>query len=93
MRGRLSTTAPVNFEEFFIPYTTTLSLNWPYLSDQVLQRTTSADANENGCGGIKMNEIFETHLRDIRNWSLGSRFKHSFPDLVDDVRIHDVIGR
>lgn len=109
------------FESFFVPYTTTLSLNWPYEPDQCLllarrhgdnttnapgategsnaPRVNSSDATsaiESAVNGsddgdeFVINPIFESHLRNLENWSLGTTFKNSFPDLVDDVRVKDV---
>lgn len=109
------------FESFFVPYTTTLSLNWPYEPDQCLLRTNrqgdeastapgaaertnapransndATNAIENAVNGsddgdeFAINPIFESHLRNLDNWSLGSAFRNSFPDLVDDVRVKDV---
>lgn len=78
----------VPFEEFFVPYTTTVSINWPYGREQVLVVTPSA--NPDDPSAVKMNPVFEAHLRDLRNWSLGTKFKQTFPQLVDEsVRIVD----
>lgn len=84
MRVRLITGSPVNFEEFFIPFTSTLSLNWSYAVGNVL-------SEEDDSGMVRINPAFETHLRDLRNWTLGSRFRDTFPTLVDhNVGIRDV---
>ena len=84
MRHRLISTAQVNFEEFFIPFTSTLSLNWPYGNDHVL----SQDSDDTST--VKMNPLFESHLRELSHWTLGTRFRDTFPDLVDqEVRIQD----
>lgn len=85
MRRRLITAAQVNFEEFFIPFTSTLSLNWPYADEHVLASDPDDPLT------VKMTSSFEGHLRDLRNWTLGSRFRETFPDLVDEeVGIRDV---
>ena len=40
-----------------------------------------------------MNPVFESHFRDLGNWSMGSGFKAAFPGLVDEsVRIEDGFG-
>jgi hypothetical protein len=67
----------VRFEEFFVPYTTTLSLNWPHANDKVL------DAAPDG-KDVSVNPEFEAHLRDLRNWSLGPTFQARFRDLIGD---------
>ncbi|KAK3707908.1 hypothetical protein LTR37_011760 [Vermiconidia calcicola] len=69
----------VKFEEFFIPFTSKLSVNWPYPHDQVLISNPADAANP-----VIMNPVFETHLRDLKNWSMGSIFANEFPFLVDD---------
>ncbi|KAK0312395.1 hypothetical protein LTR82_013865 [Friedmanniomyces endolithicus] len=84
MRKRLAASStPVRFDEFFVPYTTTLSLNWPHPTSQVLLPASPAEG-----GGVKMNPVFESHLRGLESWSLGADFQRAFPDLVVDVRIH-----
>lgn len=85
MRSRLIAGAQVNFEEFFIPFTSTLSLNWPYSNDHVLSEDPEDPSS------IKMNPVFEHHLRDLRHWTLGTRFQDTFPHLIDqEVGIQDV---
>ncbi|KAF1351042.1 hypothetical protein BDV97DRAFT_350946 [Delphinella strobiligena] len=107
------------FESFFVPFTTTLSLNWPYESTQCLlpaayhtkpstassgdgtvpdpsDASVTATAIENVVNGVDdgdefmINPVFESHLRNLDNWSLGSPFRNAFPDLVEDVKIKDV---
>lgn len=68
------------FDNFFIPFTTTLSLNWPYEPTDAL--LTSVD-NE----GLMINPVFERHLRRLENWSLGPAFAHAFPGLADTYRL------
>lgn len=85
MRSRIITGPNVNFEEFFIPFTSTLSLNWPYSDNQVLAEDPDDPTS------VKMTAGFESHLRDIRNWTLGPSFCDIFPNLIDqDVGIRDV---
>ena len=85
MRARLSSVDTVRFDEFFVPFTTTLSLNWQYPADQVLIQEPAAEAED-----LRLNPTFETHLRDLKNWSLGREFANAFPDLVEDVPIQDL---
>lgn len=68
------------FENYFIPYTTTLSLNWPYEpTDCILHNT---DTNE-----LLINPVFERHVRNLNNWSLGPAFVEAFPLLEGSCRI------
>lgn len=80
MRDRMVHLYPsIALENFFIPYTTTLSLNWPYdPSDTLL----SLDSDE-----LSINPVFERHLRDLNNWSLGPAFAKAFPALAETTRI------
>jgi len=64
------------FENFFIPYTTTLCLNWPYEDIDVLLQ--SPDTEE-----LMVNPVFERHLRRLENWTLGDAFAKAFPGLLD----------
>jgi len=69
------------FENFFIPFTTTLSLNWPYEpTDTLLSNPESEE--------LMINPVFERHLRNLHNWSLGPAFAKAFPALVETTRIN-----
>jgi Domain of unknown function (DUF3425) len=68
------------FDNFFIPFTTTLSLNWTYEPTDTL--LTSVDNEE-----LMINPVFERHLRRLENWSLGPAFAHAFPGLADTYRL------
>jgi hypothetical protein len=64
------------FDNFFIPFTTTLRLSWPYESTDTLLQ--SPDTEE-----LMINPVFERHLRNLDNWKLGSAFADAFPSLAD----------
>ncbi|RAR03606.1 bzip transcription factor protein [Stemphylium lycopersici] len=126
---------PVSFENFFIPFTTTISLNWPYehrdcllpasaVRTSTLSTTSSVTASSpfsthvnagspqgpatpqppstNGPGAMPtigplpkeedqwlINPAFETHLRDLNNWTLGPSFRGTFPVFADAVKIKE----
>nr|POE74643.1 hypothetical protein CFP56_37174 [Quercus suber] len=88
MRNNLVKTS-VNFEDFFVPYTTTLSLNWPYRDDQVLLRSHDPTDPQD----VKLNPDFEAHLRNIDNWSLGPAFQHAHPHLIDEADTDGDLGQ
>ena len=89
-------------ENYFIPYTTTLSLNWPY-SDAAMWREAPPRNPPNGeqaprTGGhepygpeapptLLLSPAFEAHIRDLSNWSLGPAFLRQYSELCEDVRI------
>lgn len=62
------------FENFFIPFTTTLSLNWPYEDTDTLLQGPESDE-------LMINPVFERHLRRLENWTLGEAFARTFPML------------
>ena len=70
-------------ELFFVPYTTTLSLNWPYDDVDIFAPPKPSD------GELALSPAFESHLRNLNNWSLGSAFTSQFPMLASGVRIED----
>ena len=70
----------VPFDEFFIPYTTTLSLNWPYEARDTLLTIPGTDE-------LSINPVFERHLLDLNNWTLGPAFAKAHPDLADTCKI------
>lgn len=62
------------FEDFFIPFTTTLHLNWPYEDTDTLLQAPDSDE-------LLINPVFERHLRRLENWTLGDAFAKTFPQL------------
>lgn len=73
------------FDNFFIPFTTTVSLNWPYEpTDTLLGGGVGRDGEE---GDLVINPVFERHLRRLENWSLGQAFANAFPGLQDTYRL------
>ncbi|KAF2087916.1 hypothetical protein K490DRAFT_40856 [Saccharata proteae CBS 121410] len=124
------------FNDFFIPFTTTVSVNWPYEARDVLlpaqppasstptaaatpaPGTATAPTNEPAASGTEapgspssivaaaasssgapggeqlqdewvINPAFESHIRNLENWSLGPAFRTAFPMLADYVRIRE----
>ncbi|PVH77815.1 hypothetical protein DL98DRAFT_261221 [Cadophora sp. DSE1049] len=68
------------FDNFFIPFTTTMSVNWPYEpTDTLLSGVDGED--------LVINPVFERHLRRLENWSLGPAFAKAFPGLQDTYRL------
>jgi len=68
------------FDNFFIPFTSTLSLNWPYEPTDTLLSSPESDE-------LMINPVFERHLRRLENWSLGPAFAKAFPGLQDTYRL------
>lgn len=116
-----------SLESFFVPFTTTISVNWPYKPEDCLlpgpglsrgsfstpsaaysaaspyssgtaaaasspqtPATTASNVHSFHDEQWVINPVFESHMRELSNWSLGPAFRHAFPHLVvDGVRIND----
>lgn len=78
----------ISLDNFFIPYTTTLSLNWKYEASDTLLNMGGAGVggnnggSEGGAEEFSINPVFERHLRDLSNWTLGPAFEKAFPALA-----------
>ena len=79
------------FDNFFIPFTGTLSLNWPYEPTDALLNSGSGNGGSglgfSEEGELLINPVFERHLRRLENWSLGPQFASAFPGLRDTFRV------
>ncbi|KAF7933493.1 hypothetical protein BELL_0208g00160 [Botrytis elliptica] len=79
------------FDNFFIPFTGTLSVNWPYEpTDALLNSGGGSGGSGLGLseeGELLINPVFERHLRRLENWSLGPQFASAFPGLRDTYRV------
>lgn len=81
MRDRLATSyQDYPFDNWFIPFTRGMSVNWPYETTDCL--LSAGDSDE-----LLINPVFERHMRNLSNWSLGQLFAESYPGLVDTTRI------
>lgn len=134
LRDRLCAHQPfIPFDTFFIPFTTTVSLNWPYEARDVLLPASRIHSNTLSTASSSVhpsspfsthvnagspagphtpqaagtpaslplstvpkeddqwliNPAFESHLRNLNNWSLGPNFRGTFPQLADAVKIKE----
>lgn len=77
-------------EEFFVPFTTTLSVNWAYEDVDALLRVPpptqgageGEGEGEEGVGEVLINPVFERHIGRLENWTVGDAFHDAFPELV-----------
>jgi hypothetical protein len=68
------------FENWFIPYTSTLSVNWPYEPTDCLLSTSESEE-------LTINPVFERHVMRLENWSLGPAFAKAHPAMANTARI------
>jgi hypothetical protein len=73
------------FDNFFIPFTTTLSLNWKYEDTDTLLQNPDSDE-------LMINPVFERHLRRLENWTLGDAFAKTFPTLAGTYNLKSESG-
>lgn len=69
------------FEHFFVPFTTTLSLNWPYEDTDTLLLQEAGGGGDGVTDELVINPVFERHLRRLENWTLGDAFARALPML------------
>lgn len=63
------------FENFFVPFSSTLNLNWPYDDSCVLLASPAGEE-------LMINPVFEQHLARAENWTVGEAFEREFPVLA-----------
>ena len=72
------------FDRFFVPHTKTESINWDHGENAMFVR---AEAPEDADGGQVLSHAYESHIRDLDNWTLGPAFAKEFPLLAASCRI------
>jgi hypothetical protein len=66
------------YADFFIPCAAEMCVNWPYNPADCLLRVGGRESDI-------INPVFEEHIRNLDNWTLGSEFGKRFPELMDAV--------
>ena len=72
----------INFDDFFVSFTYTLSVNWPYPQNSCIKTTPSSVPGEPPV--VQLDPNFVEHISRLENWSLGPEFVSNFPELVDE---------
>jgi hypothetical protein len=76
----------INFDDFFVSFTYTMNVNWPYPQSSCIITTPSSVPGEPPL--VELHPTFVEHIRRLENWSIGPEFVSAFPELVDEnVRI------
>ncbi|KPI44677.1 uncharacterized protein AB675_8765 [Cyphellophora attinorum] len=68
------------FELFFMPFTSGMSVNWPYDPTDCLISTSEKE-------DPIINPVFERHIRRLENWSVAPILMEQYPDLQDTARV------
>jgi hypothetical protein len=72
------------FELFFMPFTSGMSVNWPYDPTDCLISTSEKE-------DPIINPVFERHIRRLENWSVAPILMEQYPDLQDTARVKAVV--
>jgi hypothetical protein len=72
----------INFDDFFVTFTYTMSINWPYPQASCLTTTPSNVPGEPPV--VELSAAFIEHIRRLDNWSIGPEFAQNFPELIDE---------
>jgi hypothetical protein len=65
----------ITLDDFASAYSTSFFIRWQYDPSHVVITT-----NDNG---IQINPIYEEHIRQIRNWTVGDVFRRKFPEMSE----------
>jgi hypothetical protein len=66
----------ITFDHFAMVYSSSFDVSWPYNPSHILLSSSNADG-----GGIHLNPVYEQHVRQLRNWTIGEKFRKKFPEL------------
>lgn len=69
------------FDTFRYYSNTTLSVNWPYDASSALMLVSDSK--------VVVNPVFEQHLRNLSNWTVGQELVDAFPYLTGTVKVCD----
>ena len=72
------------FDRFFVPHNKTESLNWDYDEAAMFIKDCSSGSAD---GDQMLSQVYESHIRDVNNWTLGPAFAKEFPVLATGCRI------
>lgn len=84
MRDKLVTVyKDIDFNNFFIPFTAGLSVNWQY--DPMDCLIAMGPDNDDPI----INPVFDRHIKVQNNWTVNSKFMREFPMLKDTAKVKD----
>ena len=80
VRDYLVQNGDIRFDDFAAAYSSHFIIKWDYDPDLVvIERRKEAESEK---GQITINPVYEEHMRQIRNWTVGEAFRHKFPELA-----------
>lgn len=82
MRDYLVRHQDISFDEYANAFSLAFDVSWPYDESLIVQVDETTDSATNHC---RLNPIFEEHIRNINNWTVGSRYWQLYPVLAKAV--------
>ncbi|KAF9735108.1 trichothecene efflux pump [Paraphaeosphaeria minitans] len=67
----------VKFDDFASAYSVSFGIKWDYDPNLVI-----LTAGNDEHGNILINPIYEEHLRQLKNWTVGDNFRRKFPEMT-----------
>jgi hypothetical protein len=67
----------ITLDDFASAYSTSFFIRWDYDAANVIIAASGESF------GILINPIYEEHMRQIRNWSVGDIFRRKFPEMSE----------
>lgn len=86
----------ITFDDFAVVYSSTFDVSWPYNPSHIIETSStythtnqaspksSVDGgSDHNCAdqGINLNPVYEQHLGQLKNWTVGDKFRMKFPEL------------
>ncbi|KAI6784676.1 uncharacterized protein J7T54_006722 [Emericellopsis cladophorae] len=81
---RLRDWSPDRFEAYRAATARSLSVNWPYADSGAVVESESGDHEGQRAA---LNPIFEAHVRNLDNWTVGAEVAAAFPYMAPYVRV------
>ncbi|KAH6673091.1 hypothetical protein B0J14DRAFT_513097 [Halenospora varia] len=80
-RTYLITHPHITFDDFAMVYSSSFDVSWPYSPSHIIESSSGGMGGDGGGAGISLNPVYEQHLRQLRNWTVGEKFRRKFPEL------------
>jgi hypothetical protein len=78
-RNYLITHPEITFDDFAMVYSSSFEVSWPYSPSYVIEAQNESGPDR----GINLNPVYEQHLRQLKNWTVGDKFRRKFPELSE----------
>ncbi|KAI8626455.1 hypothetical protein F5Y19DRAFT_478570 [Xylariaceae sp. FL1651] len=69
----------ITYDDFAATYSTSFSISWPYDPSLVLIPASDGIPHSEH---QNINPVFEEHMRQLRNWTVGNTFRKRWPELA-----------